>query len=194
MLAYGKADCNGRAAAQLYAERFPNRHTQHYSSFEAIERRLREAGKFHVCTVYSRVTCACYMYTGKYCTTVVSIFYNVFPLLGVKTWCGSSTFDTNTSVWGGYVVTGLREPIHQHSTSGTDSAHISKCRMASCSWPAAPSIPSAKSPRITGGGLPTTSTVYGVVFTTMHTAATILELGAIHRRMHVYPQWNFKPA
>ena len=31
-----------------------------------------------------------------------------------------------------------------------------------------------------GGVLPT-STVCGVVFTTMHTAATILELGAIHR-------------
>ena len=54
--------------------------------------------------------------------------------------------------------------------------------------------PSAKSPRITGGGLHMRSTVCGVVFTTMHTTATILELGAIHRRMHVYHQWNFKPA
>ena len=50
VLAYGKADCKDRAAARLYAERFPNRHTPHYSSFAAIERRLREAGKFHVCT------------------------------------------------------------------------------------------------------------------------------------------------
>ena len=30
---YGKADCNGRAAARLYAERFQNRHTPHHSSF-----------------------------------------------------------------------------------------------------------------------------------------------------------------
>ena len=50
VLAYGKADCNGRAAARLNAERFPNRHTPHHSSFAAIERRLREAGKFNVCT------------------------------------------------------------------------------------------------------------------------------------------------
>ena len=50
VLAYGKADCNGRAAARLYVERFPNRHTPHHSSFAAIERRLREARKFHVYT------------------------------------------------------------------------------------------------------------------------------------------------
>ena len=95
-LAYGKAVCNVRAAARLYAERFPNRHTPHHFSFAAIQRRLRKAGKFHY--VHSRVTCACYMYTSKYCTTVVSIFYNVFPLLGAKTSCGSSTFDSNISV------------------------------------------------------------------------------------------------
>ena len=50
VLAYGKADCNGRAAAHLYGERFPNRRTLHHSPFAAIERRLREAVKFHVCT------------------------------------------------------------------------------------------------------------------------------------------------
>ena len=49
VFAYGEADCNGRAAARLYAESFPNRHTPHHSSFAAIERRLREDGKFHVC-------------------------------------------------------------------------------------------------------------------------------------------------
>ena len=50
VLAYGKADCSGRAAARLYAERFPNRQTPHHSSFAAIERRLIEAGEFHICT------------------------------------------------------------------------------------------------------------------------------------------------
>ena len=50
------------------------------------------------------------MYTSKYCTTVLSILYNVFPLLGAKTWCGSSTFDLNSSVWGGCVETGSENP------------------------------------------------------------------------------------
>ena len=79
----GKADY--RSAARLHTERFPNRHTPQHSSFAAIETRLIEAGEFHILYVHSRVTCACYMYTSKYCTTVVSILYNVFPLLGAKT-------------------------------------------------------------------------------------------------------------
>ncbi|EZA62141.1 hypothetical protein X777_03748 [Ooceraea biroi] len=43
-LIYGEARCNGREAARLYEERYPNRRQPHHSTFASIHRRLRESG------------------------------------------------------------------------------------------------------------------------------------------------------
>lgn len=43
-LIYGVADGNGRAAARLYAQRFPHRRHPSRTTFSAIHRRLRETG------------------------------------------------------------------------------------------------------------------------------------------------------
>jgi hypothetical protein len=49
-LGYGAANGNGREAARIYGERFPNRqhlyHIIQHTYFGAINRRLRERGKF----------------------------------------------------------------------------------------------------------------------------------------------------
>lgn len=43
-LCYGNTNCNARAAARLYAERFPNRRHPHHSTFRTIHRNLLEYG------------------------------------------------------------------------------------------------------------------------------------------------------
>lgn len=43
-LMYGAAEGNGRAAARLYAQRFPNRRQPHHTTFSTIDRRLGETG------------------------------------------------------------------------------------------------------------------------------------------------------
>lgn len=45
-LTYGAANGNGREAARLYAERFPQRRHPHHSTFPSVDRRLRETGTF----------------------------------------------------------------------------------------------------------------------------------------------------
>ena len=71
VLVYSKMECNGRVAARLYVEHYPNSHTQHHFSFAAIEVHLRQAGQFHIWTfvpgmcpsLYNTVVvpCDCYM-------------------------------------------------------------------------------------------------------------------------------------
>lgn len=41
---YGEAGGNGRRAARLYTERFPERHHPHHSIFARIHGRLRVSG------------------------------------------------------------------------------------------------------------------------------------------------------
>ena len=43
-LVYGAALCNGRDAARLYEERYPERRQPHHTTFASIHRRLRETG------------------------------------------------------------------------------------------------------------------------------------------------------
>ncbi|GBL81529.1 hypothetical protein AVEN_143779-1 [Araneus ventricosus] len=45
-LAYGAADCNGRAALRLYQECFSYRRGPHHTIFPRVHRRLRETGCF----------------------------------------------------------------------------------------------------------------------------------------------------
>lgn len=47
-LAYGAADCNGRAAQRLYAQRYPNRQTPSHIIFARLHRRLSNSGSFMV--------------------------------------------------------------------------------------------------------------------------------------------------
>ncbi|PSN56415.1 hypothetical protein C0J52_09522 [Blattella germanica] len=46
MLLYGEARCNGRAARQLYAERYPRRRTPSHSLFATVYQRATETGTF----------------------------------------------------------------------------------------------------------------------------------------------------
>ena len=48
LLAYGKANGNGRDTTRQYAERFPNRNTPHHSTLAAIVRTLRESGNLRI--------------------------------------------------------------------------------------------------------------------------------------------------
>lgn len=43
-LVYGEMNCNGRAAARRYGEKFPDRRQPHHSSFAKLHQRLRETG------------------------------------------------------------------------------------------------------------------------------------------------------
>ncbi|KAJ8892859.1 hypothetical protein PR048_005440, partial [Dryococelus australis] len=45
-IVYGAAQCNSRASAHMYRERYPNRRVSHHSTFTAIDRRLHEQGTF----------------------------------------------------------------------------------------------------------------------------------------------------
>ena len=45
---YGAADGNGRAAARMYHERFPNRHQPSHVLFGQMHRRLRESEAFEI--------------------------------------------------------------------------------------------------------------------------------------------------
>lgn len=45
-LTYEAANENGKEAARLYTERFPQRRHPHYSKFPFVDRRLRETGTF----------------------------------------------------------------------------------------------------------------------------------------------------
>lgn len=82
LLAYGKADGNGRAAARLYAERFPNRNTPHHGTFAAIERRVRESGKLQVSTIEPCKVCYICAYSSMVLNTV-SILLHFRSVLGV---------------------------------------------------------------------------------------------------------------
>lgn len=45
-LAYGAADCNGRAAQRLYAQRYPRRQTPGHAYFARLHQRLSDKGSF----------------------------------------------------------------------------------------------------------------------------------------------------
>lgn len=45
-IVYGEVHCNGRAAARLYAERYPNRRAPNYRMFANLHRNLCEYGTF----------------------------------------------------------------------------------------------------------------------------------------------------
>ena len=45
---YGTADGNGRAAARMYLEHFPNRRQPSHVLFGQLQRRLRESGSFEI--------------------------------------------------------------------------------------------------------------------------------------------------
>ena len=49
MLLYGEARCSGRAARQLYAERYPHRRTPSHSLFAIMYQRATETGTFTPC-------------------------------------------------------------------------------------------------------------------------------------------------
>lgn len=83
LLAYGKMDCNGRAAQRLYVERFPDRHAPHHSTFASIERRLREGGEFKVDTAAVIFMCASLLLS-------VTMFAFV-SIVGEKTGYGATT-------------------------------------------------------------------------------------------------------
>jgi hypothetical protein len=46
LLMYGRANCNGRRAARLYQERFPDRRHPNHKTLAAVDRQLRETGTF----------------------------------------------------------------------------------------------------------------------------------------------------
>ncbi|GBM39900.1 hypothetical protein AVEN_250221-1 [Araneus ventricosus] len=49
-LAYGTADCNGRAAQRLYAQRYTRRQTPSHAFFARLHQRLSDSGSFIVDT------------------------------------------------------------------------------------------------------------------------------------------------
>lgn len=46
LLVYGYCERNGHECVRVYSERFPNRRVPHRQTFAAVERRLRETGRF----------------------------------------------------------------------------------------------------------------------------------------------------
>ena len=49
-LMYGLASCNALEAKRLYEERFPNRIIPDQKTFQRVDQRLRETGRFLVST------------------------------------------------------------------------------------------------------------------------------------------------
>lgn len=45
-LLYGRANCNALRAKRLYAQKYPHRRVPDRKTFENVDRRLRETGKF----------------------------------------------------------------------------------------------------------------------------------------------------